>query len=126
MALGTMSGTGTPVSCSRTCSIADRVVGAERDQPSVRGDLLHAAFHQLFDVEGVGILEVLDDDGEDPVGEVREGLGQVDPAALGAVQAAVARCSCAVMVSVPGTADADHKFSKASRIARSGITRLET
>ncbi|CFS37876.1 Uncharacterised protein [Mycobacterium tuberculosis] len=41
-------------------------------------------------------------------------------------RAAVARCSCAVMVSVPGTADADHKFSKASRIARSGITRLET
>ncbi|CFE45305.1 Uncharacterised protein [Mycobacterium tuberculosis] len=52
--------------------------------------------------------------------------GRLIPQPSAQFRAAVARCSCAVMVSVPGTADADHKFSKASRIARSGITRLET
>ena len=67
-------------------AVADGVVGAERDQPAVGGDLLHAALHQLAHVEGVGVEEVLDHDHERIVGDPGQRFGEVDAACVGAVE----------------------------------------
>src|SRR5262249_24821423 len=61
-------------------AVADGVVGAERDDPLVRGDLLYAALHQLLDVERVRVLEVLHHDHERPLVQLLHRLRQVDPA----------------------------------------------
>ena len=73
-------------------AVADGVVGAEGDEPPVGGDLLHAAFHELLDVEGVGILEVLDDDHEHLLGQRVEDGGRLDPAG-GTVEAGGGRAA---------------------------------
>lgn len=63
-----------------TVRVADGVVGAERDQLAVRGDLLHAALHQLLDVERVRVLEVLHHDHERPLVQLLHRLRQVNSA----------------------------------------------
>jgi hypothetical protein len=61
-------------------AVADGVVGTEGYEPPVGGDLGDATLHQLPHVQGVGVLEVLDDDHERFLGQAEQGVGEVDAA----------------------------------------------
>ena len=66
--------------------VAHRVIGAERNDPPVGHQNAHAALHDLFHVEGVGVHEILDGDLEYVVFQVRQLIAQFQPRTAGALE----------------------------------------